>query len=294
VRWHAAHSHRSDLIAQGVSRGLSHQDAEDIASESVLRAALKEDLDLERAGGWLRTVAHHLAVDLHRAHLCELTRERLRSATVEIVEPQASVDDRLEAEWVASIVDALPDRQRRALHLRAAGLTVDEIAERMDSTYKTAESLISRARAAVRKAIGATLGLWGLLMSPGRRRGVLAPSLAGAAVAASVTVWCGMGDAPAIAGTQQGAGATQPLIAQTAAHAATVRRPHKGPGSALAPEVVDTQPTTARVLPSGHVGPLRHGGVSVTRSHPDESLVASVERCLAEGVALNPGHVGCQ
>lgn len=293
VRWHAAHSHRGDLVAQGISRGLSRQDAEDVASESILRAAAKDDLDVDRAGGWLRIVAHHLAVDLHRSAPSERVRQRLQHASVDFVEPQTAIDDRLEAEWVASVVEGLPDRQRRALHYRAAGFTVEEIAERMGSSYKTVESLISRARSAVRKAIGATLGLLGLLLS-GQRRG-LGSSAASVAVVVSFTVWCAIGQGPGARGSEPGAEPFATAVLRTAPQHETAPLQASGSrASASVPAVAIGSTSSARVLAPGKAGPVKHGGASVTRSRQNESLVTSVQRCLANGVALDPEHIGCQ
>jgi RNA polymerase sigma-70 factor (ECF subfamily) len=56
------------------------------------------------------------------------------------------------SELVHEALDRMPALQARAMEWRyVEGLGVGEIAERMDSTYKSAESLLSRGRAAFRR-----------------------------------------------------------------------------------------------------------------------------------------------
>jgi RNA polymerase sigma factor (sigma-70 family) len=51
-------------------------------------------------------------------------------------------------------LDALPEQLRQALLLRYhVGLSVSEVAEVMDRSYKGAESLLSRARTQLREAL---------------------------------------------------------------------------------------------------------------------------------------------
>jgi predicted phage tail protein len=75
------------------------------------------------------------------------------------------VCDQAEARWLARQGAALPESQRVALKLKAQGLEVAQVAQRMGLTYKAAESLLGRAQRTLRAALAATLaavavGLW--------------------------------------------------------------------------------------------------------------------------------------
>lgn len=96
------------------------------------------------------------------AHFRRLGR---RPREVELVEPDAGLPSpggrgqeerliRAEAgELVHAALDSLPGNYARAVEWRyLEGAAVDEIARRLGSTYKAAESLLSRARAAFRAA----------------------------------------------------------------------------------------------------------------------------------------------
>ena len=65
-RWLAAHAYRDQLLAAGRRAGLSRHEAEDVASEAIMRAAAKEDLDLTRVSRWLKVVAANLGTDVAR------------------------------------------------------------------------------------------------------------------------------------------------------------------------------------------------------------------------------------
>ena len=66
--------------------------------------------------------------------------------------PQARALREEESELVHAALDGLPESYSRALEWRYLdGLTVPEIAGRLDATYKATESLLSRARSAFRE-----------------------------------------------------------------------------------------------------------------------------------------------
>ncbi len=300
-QWDALFSLRSDLVAQVRGLGLSFEDAEDVASEAILRAALKPDLDIDRAGGWLRVVARRLAIDSFRR------RERCAAYDVTAIDscqpsPQDDVDDRLEAAWVAGVVESLPVRQRIVLQRRSEQMTPESIADAMGCTYKTVESLTSRARTSVRRALSATLGLVAGAQVVVRRGIGLNGGMQAVAVAASI---------PLVAGTFLAV--TPPAEAIVTHRAAFAAAPpafdevqHRGTeawqsvASPVAWMRAPTSPTAAREERSAHVhvapattGPVTHGGLSTTREREDETLLETTLRCVREGPTVSVNTVGC-
>jgi hypothetical protein len=102
---------------------------------------------------------------VHRRRQRESRRdERLASHELTVVPPvDDDVLDDLHARWLDGQVDRLPERQARAMHLRAGGHDVGSIAVAMVLPYKTVESLLSRGRHSLRGWAGAlllTIGGW--------------------------------------------------------------------------------------------------------------------------------------
>jgi RNA polymerase sigma factor (sigma-70 family) len=288
-------SYRGDLIAQALSRGLTREEAEDVASECILRAALKDDLDLEHPGGWLRRVAFHLAMDTHRARTGTRHVHRL-AGTVDLVhDPSAEVDDKDEAAWVGRLVCELPERQQAVLRHRAAGLTVGETAQAMGTSYKTVESLTSRARSSVRRALAGTLSGAGLLWGWCRRAGRLPAEVPGAVALAGLTL--GAWTAPALAPDARPAvvsAAVPTRHVEAAPPAAVALVP--GQEGVPARKTLVHRPAAVRyvaLLGSGSVGPVAHGDARLSRTRNDEPLLRSLETCLAAGPVVGADRLGC-
>lgn len=299
--WDALFSLRSDLVAQARALGLSLEDAEDVASEAILRAALKVDLDIERAGGWLRVVARRLAIDTFRR------RERCAAFDVTATDarqpaPQDDVDDRLEAAWVAGVVEGLPARQRIVLQRRSEEMTPESIAAAMGCSYKTVESLTSRARTSVRRALAATLALVAGTPVVVRRGVGLSGGMQVVTVAASIplvaaTLIAVTPTAEAIA-THHAAFATAPRAFDEVQHRGT--EAWQSVASPVAWMQAPTSPTAASEERSAHVhvapattGPVTHGGLSTTRDREDETLLETTLRCVREGPTVSVDTVGC-
>ena len=123
-------------------------DADDVFQETVVAAlrAYPQLRHTDNLKGWLLTIAHHKALDLHRA--------RARHA-VPVAEPEppghvdghAPADDAL---WRA--VDDLPPKQRGAVLLRFVGdLSHREIATALDSSEEAARRALADGLAKLRK-----------------------------------------------------------------------------------------------------------------------------------------------
>ncbi|TGB14154.1 sigma-70 family RNA polymerase sigma factor [Streptomyces sp. MZ04] len=171
-RWQRAWSHREELLRVARRRSMSAEDAEDAVHEAMLRAAERPQLDDERLGAWLTTVTIRLCVDRYR----QVSREAEVRSSPRLVAPgQVPVDDavcdRAEARWLAARSGELPARQAEAIWLKSEDLDVGQVAKKMGLSYRTAESLLARARRTLRTALAATLGLALWLCGRGPRPG---------------------------------------------------------------------------------------------------------------------------
>jgi RNA polymerase sigma factor (sigma-70 family) len=199
-RWQRLWSHREELLKVARRRSASIEDAEDAVHEAMLRAAEHADLDDARLGGWLTTVTMRLCADRHRQVRRDVAvHSRTAVAPSAPVPVDEVVCDRAEAEWLADRSKELPARQAKALRLKSDGRDVDQIAREMGLSYEATESLLARARRALRRSLAATmaagLGLWarGRDLASG---GVQAAAAASAASAAAVAVLVVAGSHP--------------------------------------------------------------------------------------------------
>lgn len=122
----------------------ARQVAEDLTAEVFINAARRfaEGRQDEVTTAWLITTARRRLIDHWRWR--EGERRRLDRVRRERRVPDATDPD---DERVLRALDSLPDRQRIALTLRYLDEhSVTEIAETMDVSYRTVESLLGRAR----------------------------------------------------------------------------------------------------------------------------------------------------
>jgi RNA polymerase sigma-70 factor (ECF subfamily) len=121
------------LLRYVASFGLRAEEAEDVVQEVFL--ALFRHLALGRdqtnLTGWLFRVAHNLALK-QRQHLRRRLSHAWDGAIRGTVDPAPSPETRLvqdeRRQRLWAVVQALPDRDRRCVFLRAEGLTYREIA----------------------------------------------------------------------------------------------------------------------------------------------------------------------
>jgi RNA polymerase sigma factor (sigma-70 family) len=147
-------AYRERLLRIARSRTANHMDAEDVVQEALLRAAEnQEKLDKDRMPGWLTAVTARLSVDSHRRRERE-TRHWGR-APRDPAPPgvEEEVSERDWAVWVARHLDRLPPRQRAALLLKAEGHDTGAVARELGVSYKSAESLLARARRTLRSLL---------------------------------------------------------------------------------------------------------------------------------------------
>ncbi len=133
--------------------------AEDIVAETVLAlvTAAASQTAIENPAAWLRTVALRRIQDHFRAaarvqHLIEQVQRQIDP--VDDQDPAAKHDEKLKRQSVREAMDELPDAYRMALEWKYVDhLSVKVIAQRLDATEKSAESILFRARRALRSQL---------------------------------------------------------------------------------------------------------------------------------------------
>lgn len=145
--------------------GLLHtpHEAEDLAQEVFLRAwsaASRYDPAKAAPSTWLYRIALRLAIDRNRR--TGFRRFLGLEAAPEPEDDSPGAESGLAGRQALALtrraLDSLPDRQRRALLLRAvAGMTNAEIAAVLDISAGAVEQLLVRARAALRALTGEML-----------------------------------------------------------------------------------------------------------------------------------------
>ncbi|MGE0211417.1 MAG: sigma-70 family RNA polymerase sigma factor [Parvibaculaceae bacterium] len=149
-----------DAVYRVAWRTLGGSDgAEDVAQEAFLR--LWRNPQQLRSGAavraWLMRVASNLAIDRHRRR-GPIVATELPDVADDSPGADADVRRRQVSAEIDAAVTALPERQRMALVLcHFEGLGNKEIAEAMDLTVEAVESLLGRARRALRASLA---GRW--------------------------------------------------------------------------------------------------------------------------------------
>ena len=142
-------AHRRELLDLCQRRlGGDRHLAEDVVQETFIKLgrALASGQEIQNPRGWLRTVASHGTVDELRRRGPMLLVEPPDAVGVEDVD-LGGVSDELDAAW-----RGLAPRHREVLRLRELeGLHYDEIAAAMATRVSAVETLLFRARTALRR-----------------------------------------------------------------------------------------------------------------------------------------------
>ncbi|MFC8661510.1 RNA polymerase sigma factor [Streptomyces sp. NPDC057199] len=150
LSWEVIAGHRERLMRLVRRRLPNTQDAEDCVQEAMLRAAACDELDRERIGPFLTSVALRLCADNHREQ--ERSRRLLpRTADVRTPEtPDEDVCDRDFGRWLLRQVHLLRGRERQVVLARAHGISTLEFARIHQISVKAAEGAFTRGRARLR------------------------------------------------------------------------------------------------------------------------------------------------
>jgi RNA polymerase sigma factor (sigma-70 family) len=288
-RWQLVLPHRPYLVGIAVRRGMSWHDAEDCAHEAMVRCVAFPGLDESRVPEFLASTTMRLCVDRHRLRARD-ERVGVRLGHVDEPSPEERACDRAEAVWVAGHVAALPESQRTALAARAEGLSCDEIATRMELSYKAVESLLSRARAHIRAAVASAY----VLLARTRRRGWHAPVAIGAMSVVAMVAVSALGPHP---GSPPGVRRAFPESTRAAARVATPA-PAASPRPAVArpapaPRLTPPPGPDRSYVPRDAGGPGEAGGPipvpSVTPPDPCDVRLPHAELCVPTS-SYRPGQ----
>jgi RNA polymerase sigma factor (sigma-70 family) len=302
ARWSDAWEHRERLLRIARRRTFSEHEAEDVVSEVLLRAAVSVPLTDEALARWLTTVTLNVCADLAREHARSGKRAvySMRQLLPE-PSPEQLVIDREAAATAVRRLSRLPERQREALLLRSTGFSVAEIAAELEVSYKTAESLLSRARAFMRRAVVVTAAILSGLLRGLRRQTKAAPVIAAAALMFAI----GGGSSPAWSrltppgpsrSAQPGLSVqvvpTLSLVAE--GPRPTTDKPGRGAGTNRHNTFRQRAPRRQTRVHSAHVetGRAHMTTPPVTYEHGDETFLQTAKRCVQGGV-VTLKHVGC-
>ncbi|HWL37779.1 MAG TPA: sigma-70 family RNA polymerase sigma factor [Frankiaceae bacterium] len=285
--WALVAPYRGRLIAVARRRGLSLQDAQDVAHNVLCAAVECAHLDAARVESFLVrltvTRCRELEGDAAR-RAAMLARSRGDDRLVGHVED--AVCDEAHARWLLA---RLPARERSVIELSVAGETVTGIASATGLSYPTVDRLLSRARKEMRRLAG-VLGLAGALAWRHRRL-VAAPAAVAVAGVSALTLQ----PAPAVS-VPVARPAVEVRSVLPRARAAVVRAPAVAPPRrVVTPRVGLAAPV--RVRPDAAAAPVRRrvlvDVVAPNAKHGDDkALVQRVAQCLREGVELELGARG--
>ncbi|MFN7918559.1 MAG: sigma-70 family RNA polymerase sigma factor [Bryobacteraceae bacterium] len=138
---------RPAVLRYAASLGLGTTDAEDVAQDTFLALYRHLGAGKPRTNlrGWIFRVTHNLA--LKRRAASGLAAE----ADLEGADPGPTPEDAAAANQrqarLRAVVNALPERERQCLYLRAEGLSYREIASALDISLGTVALSLSRSLA---------------------------------------------------------------------------------------------------------------------------------------------------
>jgi hypothetical protein len=249
----------------------------------------------------------NLCADDHRRRSRERGQlPRLHQSTAS--DPADLVVDRLEDAWVVAQVAELPDRQRQVVYAVADEGGVPAAAHRLGVSRQSAESMLKRARAAVRARIAVTLGALGLAgwrrNKIGAGAGGAAAGLAAVSLGLIVTLPGVLGHSapPAVNPGRGHAGVDRTHHSMGAADLGVVRRTvpttpisYRAPAAGAAAASDHAPPTKVLVPPRDYqVGPAQYHAGGATLEDRDQTIREEIQGCIDRGVEISPSYIGCR
>jgi RNA polymerase sigma-70 factor (ECF subfamily) len=151
--------HVRALLAYTRRRTGSAELALDLTAEvfaAALEASARYRPHPDGAGAWLYGIARHkLADSVRRGQVEDRVRRRLGMQPLEPTDAGlASVEDEAGGEWLALLLDGLPEDQRDAVRARVVEERgYEEIAERLQCSTQVARKRVSRGLATLRTRV---------------------------------------------------------------------------------------------------------------------------------------------
>jgi RNA polymerase sigma factor (sigma-70 family) len=134
-------------------KGRSHEDAEDLIQEAMLRLHRyrRKDLPVVNEEAFLTHAVQNLSVDLHRSRRPDIRREvplehfNSRNLLIDPVTPEKSIDAEQRLNCIRALLDAASVRTREIYFAQRAGYSYDEIAAHFRVSHITIRRHIARA-----------------------------------------------------------------------------------------------------------------------------------------------------
>jgi len=138
-------------------KGRSHEDAEDLIQEAMLRLHLYgQAVPVVNEEAFLRHAVNNLSIDQHRRDRLDLRKEvpiEELNARTPLIAPQSTPEETLEAEQrlrgIRAVLDAVSLRTREIYFAHRAGYSYAEIAAHMNISHITIKRHIPRALLAI-------------------------------------------------------------------------------------------------------------------------------------------------
>ncbi|MFK8022756.1 MAG: RNA polymerase sigma factor [Ilumatobacter sp.] len=154
------------LVAMGSAMGAPRHVAQELAQETMLRAYRRRDelTAYDSPMAWCRRVMGNLLIDHHRSSTAErVAVERMQSRSDTQPVPGVGATDPAHVaasdRWDDLVASLTPQQRMAATLYYAEDLSVGAIAETMDIATGTVKSALSKARAKLRRHLGA-LDAW--------------------------------------------------------------------------------------------------------------------------------------
>jgi RNA polymerase sigma factor (sigma-70 family) len=285
------------------ARLVGDADSEEAVQEALLRAhaALGRGARVRNVRAWLHVIAHNAALNILRVRASrqECTRDGDEPAALH----DRTSEQREQLSDLLAALQSLPPRQRDAIVLRElAGLSYEQIADRLGTSDGAVRQLLYRARDAVRDRFGALTGFEPVLryVLDGGSGGQVAAAarIGGLSGGCALTVKvCGAALLPAtVVGTVGGAGTnptrhrrtTTTTTTPTATTKRTTASRHIVPAAAVrAPTQPAHIPTTTRSTQT--VAAVIHTSTTQTRTQDQvASTPSKLTRTLRPSTATSP------
>jgi RNA polymerase sigma factor (sigma-70 family) len=138
-------------------KGRSHEDAEDLIQEAMLRLHLYgQEVPVVNEEAFLRHTVNNLSIDQHRRDRPDLRKEvpiEDLDARSPLIAPESTPEEMLEAQQrvchIGTVLDAVSLRTREIYFAHRAGYSYAEIADHMNISQTTIKRHVARALLAI-------------------------------------------------------------------------------------------------------------------------------------------------